>query len=107
MLVLNDPCERQALYDSAYAGLDRDAGLDISEKSHEHLARVPGDGWFYGEANKKKPRVCQAPNATSGHVCTNTLNCVKVVLTSVIAGRLSDSAARGVVVGRNKVRTDG
>ena len=29
--------------------MDRDVGLEIAEKSHKDVPRVPGDGWFYGE----------------------------------------------------------
>ncbi|EEH54407.1 uncharacterized protein MICPUCDRAFT_51323 [Micromonas pusilla CCMP1545] len=41
--------DRRALYDTAYENLGRDVGLEIAERSHDGCARVPGDGWFYGE----------------------------------------------------------
>ena len=40
---------RGSVYESIYQDMDRDVGLEIAEKSHKDVPRVPGDGWFYGE----------------------------------------------------------
>ena len=46
----------QQLYEKAFAGLDREAGLALASLSHERKPRVPGSTWFYGELSFEAAR---------------------------------------------------
>lgn len=90
--------DQEAAMERAFSDLDRDAGLEIAERSHQARQRVQGSSYFYGELDlKAQLEVLARAGARKGGVFVDLGSGLgKMVLAAALPGVFSE--CRGVEI---------